>query len=146
MISMQYTSLSKAMIIQAGWIKAVIISSWEETWPFFHSNKLESSLPKISMCQVWKKLAQWFWRRFLKWHLSVLAILLLSPLFEMGCLFIWTNLYPLHPRIFYYCIGSGYSYYSFFFFFLKAFFNFKFFPFFFLNFLKFFVFFLIFKV
>ena len=65
----------------------------------FHLNKLESSWPKITMCQVWKKLVLLFWRRFLKCHLSVVfAILLLSPLKEMGCLFIWTNLYPLHPK------------------------------------------------
>jgi hypothetical protein len=26
-------------------------------------NKLESSSPKDDLCQVWLKLAQWFWRR-----------------------------------------------------------------------------------
>ena len=29
----------------------------------FHLNKLESPLPKDALCQVWLKLAQWFWRR-----------------------------------------------------------------------------------
>jgi hypothetical protein len=28
-------------------------------------NKLKSPLPKDNLCQVWLKLAQWFWRRFL---------------------------------------------------------------------------------
>ena len=28
-----------------------------------HLNKLESPSPKDSLCQVWLKLAQWFWRR-----------------------------------------------------------------------------------
>ena len=28
-----------------------------------HLNKLESSLPKNALFQVWLKLAQWFWRR-----------------------------------------------------------------------------------
>ena len=28
-----------------------------------HLNKLESSSPKDTLCQVWLKLAQWFWRR-----------------------------------------------------------------------------------
>ena len=28
-----------------------------------HLNKLESPLPKDALCQVWLKLAQWFWRR-----------------------------------------------------------------------------------
>ena len=27
-----------------------------------HLNKLESPLPKDALCQVWLKLAQWFWR------------------------------------------------------------------------------------
>ena len=30
-----------------------------------HLNKLETPLPKDALCQVWLKLAQWFWRRFL---------------------------------------------------------------------------------
>ena len=29
-----------------------------------HLNKLESPSPKDALCQVWLKLAQWFWRRF----------------------------------------------------------------------------------
>ena len=28
-----------------------------------HLNKLESPSPKDALCQVWMKLAQWFWRR-----------------------------------------------------------------------------------
>ena len=28
-----------------------------------HSNKLESPSSKNALCQVWLKLAQWFWRR-----------------------------------------------------------------------------------
>ena len=28
-----------------------------------HLNKLESPSPKNALCQVWLKLAQWFWRR-----------------------------------------------------------------------------------
>ena len=28
----------------------------------YHLNKLESPLPKDALCQVWLKLAQWFWR------------------------------------------------------------------------------------
>ena len=30
---------------------------------FPHLNKLESPSPKDALCQVWLKLAQWFWRR-----------------------------------------------------------------------------------
>ena len=28
-----------------------------------HLNKLESSLPKDALCQVWLRLTQWFWKR-----------------------------------------------------------------------------------
>jgi hypothetical protein len=28
-----------------------------------HLNNLETPLPKDDLCQVWLKLAQWFWRR-----------------------------------------------------------------------------------
>ena len=34
-----------------------------ETGRALHLNKLESPLPKDALCQVWLKLAQWFWRR-----------------------------------------------------------------------------------
>ena len=30
-----------------------------------HLNKLQSPSPKDALCQVWLKLAKWFWRRFL---------------------------------------------------------------------------------
>jgi hypothetical protein len=36
----------------------------EKGYPLY-LNKLESPLPKDGLCQVWLKLAQWFWRRFL---------------------------------------------------------------------------------
>ena len=36
--------------------------------PALYLNKLESPSPKGALCQVWLKLAQWFWRRILcKW-------------------------------------------------------------------------------
>ena len=34
----------------------------EKRWAL-HLNKLESLSPKDSLCQVWLKMAQWFWRR-----------------------------------------------------------------------------------
>jgi hypothetical protein len=40
----------------------VIISPLEKGNPL-HLNNLESPLPKDDLCQVWLKLAQWFWRR-----------------------------------------------------------------------------------
>ena len=37
----------------------------EKGWTL-HMNKLESPSPKNVLCQVWLKLAQWFWRRIWK--------------------------------------------------------------------------------
>ena len=34
----------------------------------FHLNKPESPSPKDALCQVWLKLAQWFWRRRWKYE------------------------------------------------------------------------------
>ena len=34
-----------------------------EKWIVLHLNKLESPSSKGALCQVWLKLAQWFWRR-----------------------------------------------------------------------------------
>jgi hypothetical protein len=43
--------------------------------------KLESPLPNGDLCQVWLKLAQWFWRRrFFKNFQCIFTVLLLSPL------------------------------------------------------------------
>ena len=36
-----------------------------ENWIVPCLNKLESPLPKGALCQIWLKLAQWFWKRFL---------------------------------------------------------------------------------
>ena len=42
--------------------------SFDQTWisqgcGALHFNKLESPSPKDALCQVWLKLAQWFWKR-----------------------------------------------------------------------------------
>ena len=42
----------------------VIISPWKRGWPFIWI-KLASPSHKNALCQVWLKLALWFWRR--KW-------------------------------------------------------------------------------
>ena len=46
-----------------------------------HLNKLESPLPKDALCQIWSKLAQWFWRRRILNFVNVFfATFKLSPL------------------------------------------------------------------
>ena len=47
----------------------LFIPTWKRPWPF-HLNKLESSSSKDALCQVWLKLAQWFWRR--RWKVKSL--------------------------------------------------------------------------
>ena len=39
-----------------------------------HLNKLESSSPKDAFCQVWMKLAQWFWRRRFSYFVNVFSL------------------------------------------------------------------------
>jgi hypothetical protein len=47
-----------------------------------HLNKLESPSPKDDLCQVWLKLAQWFWRRFLNDYTPILHFCNYLPLEE----------------------------------------------------------------
>ena len=39
-----------------------------------HLNKLESPSPKDALCQVWLKLARWFWRRGLFYFVNVFSL------------------------------------------------------------------------
>ena len=48
-----------------------------------HLKKLESPSPKDAFCQVWLKLAQWFWRMFLNFINVFFSILWLSLLWKM---------------------------------------------------------------
>ena len=72
-----------------------------------HLNKLESPSPKDALCKIWLKLAQWFWRR---------RFLNLGNVFSLFCNYlpmekvgssIWTNLNPLHPKM--YCANFGWN-------------------------------------
>ena len=54
----------------------IVFSQFCNCLPFekvsaLHLNKLASPSPKDALCQVWLKLAQWFWRRrWIKWSLQ----------------------------------------------------------------------------
>ena len=65
-----------------------------------HLNKAESPSPKDALCQVWLKLAQWFWRRRFFFILSMFFhyFVIISPWKRAGP-FIWTNLNLLHQRV-----------------------------------------------
>jgi hypothetical protein len=62
-----------------------------------HFNKLGIIPPKDDLCQVWLKLAQWFWR-FLNEPSHFYIFVNISPL-KRTCPFICTNSNSLHPRI-----------------------------------------------
>ena len=64
-----------------------------------HLNKLEFHSPKDALCQVWLKLAQWFWRKRFLNFINVFLLFRNYLLLKKGGPFIWTNLNPLHPRM-----------------------------------------------
>ena len=73
-------------------------------------NKLESPSPNDALCQVWLKLAQWFWRRsFFNFINLFLLFSNYLPLKKAGSFF-WTNLNPLHPRML--CAKFGWNWLS----------------------------------
>ena len=52
------------MIISYHWIREEKPHHYlYENWMVLHLNKHESTSLKDALCQVWLKLAQWFWRR-----------------------------------------------------------------------------------
>ena len=57
-----------------------------------HLNKLESTSPKDALCQVWLKLAQWFWRRFLIFSSMYFGFFIIISPWKRVWPFIWTNL------------------------------------------------------
>jgi hypothetical protein len=61
-------------------------------------NNLESPLLKHDLCQVWLKLAQCFWWKFLNDPIPFLHFCDYLPM-KRTWPFIWTNLNSLHPRI-----------------------------------------------
>ena len=60
-------------------------------------NELESPSPEDSLCQVWLKLAQWFWRRFLKVVNYVYYFPIISP-FGKGVALHLNKLQSSSPR------------------------------------------------
>ena len=64
-----------------------------------HLNKLESPSSKNALCQVWLKLAQWFWRRRFLNFINVFSLFHNYLPFENGVALIWTKLNILHPRL-----------------------------------------------
>ena len=64
-----------------------------------HLNKLDSPSPKDALCQVWLKLAQWFWRRRFFNFVNVLMLFHNYVPLEKGMVLHLINLKTLHPRM-----------------------------------------------
>ena len=83
--------------------------SLEKGWAL-QLKKLKFPSPKDDLCQVWLKLAQWFWRRrFLNFVKYLSYFIIISPWKRVGPI-IWTNLNPLHPRML--CATFGWNWLS----------------------------------
>ena len=76
----------------------------EKGWAL-HLNKLRSPSSKDVLCQVWMKLVQLFLSRFFFNVVNVFLLLHNYLPLERAGPFIWTDLGPLHPRMF--CVKFG---------------------------------------
>ena len=76
-----------------------LISLWKWRGSSFEKKQqLEFPSPKDVLCQVWMKLAQWFWSRFFKAAILFYYFPIISHL-GRAWLFNWTDLNPLHQGI-----------------------------------------------
>ena len=62
----------------------------------FDLNKLESPSAKDALCEIWLKLALWFWRKDFKFVTAFSLFQNYLPLERGGGGFISTNLNPIH--------------------------------------------------
>ena len=54
---------------------------------------------KDALCQIWLKLARWFWRRRFLNFVNVFSLFPNNPPWKRAGPFIWTKFNPLHPRM-----------------------------------------------
>ena len=80
--------MCKTMIIPQHWWRNKKLHSpfWELNGPVF--KKLNSPSQKVALCQVWLKLAKWFWRKLLNFVNVFLLLCYYLPLKKSGH-FIW---------------------------------------------------------
>ena len=69
--------------------KKIIFSFWESFTPLFVKTYVLS--PKNSLCKVWLKLAQWFWRRWFHKFINVFSLFHYYLPLEKDKPFIWTR-------------------------------------------------------
>ena len=75
-----------------------------------HLKKLESLSPKDALCQVWLKLAQWFWRRRFFNFVNVFSIFRNYLPLEKGWAIYLDNLISPHPLML--CAKFGWNWLS----------------------------------
>ena len=63
-----------------------------------HLDTLESPSIKDALCQVWMKLAQWFWRKRFLYFVNLYLLLIISS-WKRTWFFSWTNLDSSHQRV-----------------------------------------------
>ena len=63
-----------------------------------HLSKIEFPSSKDALRQVWLKLAQWFWRRFLNF-VNVFSLIRNYLPLEKGVALYWKNLNPHYPKM-----------------------------------------------
>ena len=73
-----------------------------------HLNKIKFSSPNDEWCQVWSKLAKWFWRRSIFFISSMFfRYFVIFSSWKRTRPFIWINLIPLHPKML--CVKFGWN-------------------------------------
>ena len=75
--------------------KTCIISFLKVDWSLCVN--FESTLPKDALCQVWLKLAQWYWRRRFLNFINIFSLFCNYLPFEKNIALHWTNLNALYP-------------------------------------------------
>ena len=102
------------LVLEEKYLKFVdVFSIFRYYLPFemavtLHLNKIKSSLSKDALCEVWLKLAQLLWGRFLKFRQCIFSIFRNYLRLETGvALYLKKKLNPLKPRI--HCAKIGWN-------------------------------------
>ena len=66
------------VVMNVFFLYVAIISPWKKCMAL-NLNKFEFPLPKNTLCHVWLKFAQWFWRRFSKFVNIFSFFVIISP-------------------------------------------------------------------
>ena len=76
-----------------------IFTFWELNGSSIHLNKFKFPSPKDTLCHVWLKLVQWFWRKRIKSFVNVFLLSRNYLLLKKGVALHLNNLSLLHQRM-----------------------------------------------